>query len=199
MKVSKQLTLALAVATTVAFTPGTASLAQEGDDSLALEEIIVNARKRDESLQSVPVAVDVFSEARLEQLGVFNVQDIARFSSGLQFDQGVLPTDTRPVICGAISLRGRPNTGIMVDFVDVSSEALTVGGGGITTNLRLLDLERVEIVKGPQSALYGRSAFTGAINYVTRRPTETLTGDVTVAAEDFGTTDINQLAGARVN
>ena len=191
MKVSKKLTLALAAAATVAVTPGTASLAQEGGDSLALEEIIVNARKRDESLQSVPVAVDVFSQARLEQLGVFNVQDIARFSSGLQFDQGVLPTDTRPVIRGAISLRGRPNTGIMVDFVDVSSEALTVGGGGITTNLRLLDLERVEIVKGPQSALYGRSAFTGAINYVTRRPSENFTGEVNVAAEDFGTTDIS--------
>ena len=82
----------------------------------------------------------------------------------------------------------------MVDFVDVSSEALTVGGGGITTNLRLLDLERVEIVKGPQSALYGRSAFTGAINYVTRRPTDTLTGDFIVAAEDFGTTDISAMS-----
>ena len=191
MKVSKKLTLALVTATTVAVSPGAASLAQEGNSTLALEEIIVNARKRDETLQSVPVAVDVFSEARLEQLGVFNVQDIARFSSGLQFDQGVLPTDTRPVIRGAISFRGRPNAGVMVDFVDVSSEALTVGGGGITTNLRLLDLERVEIVKGPQSALYGRSAFTGAVNYVTRRPSETLTGNVSVAAEDFGTTDIS--------
>ena len=193
MKVSMKPILAMAAAT-IALSPATASFAQgTGDDSLALEEIIVNARKRDESLQSVPVAVDVFSQARLEQLGVFNVEDIARFSSGLQFDQGVLPTDTRPVIRGAISLRGRPNTGILVDFVDVSSEALTVGGGGITTNLRLLDLERVEIVKGPQSALYGRSAFTGAINYVTRRPTDTMTGEVSVAAEDFGTTDISAM------
>ena len=190
MKLSNRLTLAMAAA--IAFTPGTASVAQEGgDNSLALEEVIVSARKREESLQTVPVAVDVFASARLEQLGVKRIEELARFSSGLQFDQGVLPTDTRPVIRGAVSFRGRPNTGILVDFVDVSSEALTVGGGGITTNLKLLDLERIEIVKGPQSALYGRSAFTGAINYVTKRPSETFSGDVAVAAEDFGTTDVS--------
>ena len=76
-----------------------------------------------ESLQVDPWARQQEIYPRLEQLGVFNVQDVARFSSGLQFDQGVLPTDTRPVIRGAISLRGRPNTGILVDFVVVSSRA----------------------------------------------------------------------------
>ncbi len=170
------------------------SQAQQSASDGALEEIIVSARKRDESLQSVPIAVDVFTRARLDQLAIQNVQDVARFTSGLTFDQGLLPTDTRPVIRGVNAQRGRPNVGVLVDFVDVSSEALTVAGGGITTNLRLLDLERVEIVKGPQSALYGRSAFTGAINYVTKRPSETFEAEARVDWDEWSTTDIRLLA-----
>ena len=165
------------------------------DDALALEEIVVSARKREESLQSVPIAVSVFSNARLEQLAIENIENLSRFTPSLFFDEGVLPTDTRPVIRGASSLRGRPNVGVLVDFVDVSSESLTVAGGGITTNLRLLDLERVEVVKGPQSALYGRSAFTGAINYVTRRPDEVFTGEVRLSHDDQSASELRLTAG----
>ena len=189
MNVKPRLTLALAAAAFTAV-PAQTSLAQAGASDLALEEIIVRARKRDESLQEVPIAVDVITADRIAQLQIENVEDVARFTSGLYFDQGILPTDQRPVIRGVQSLRGRPNVGILVDFVDVSSEALTVAGGGLTTNVRLLDLEQVEVVKGPQSALYGRSAFTGAINYVTRRPGDTFEGEVRVTADEHNTTDV---------
>lgn len=163
--------------------------AQEGV-AVALEEIVVSARKRDESLQDVPISVDVFSKERLEQLAIDSVSDLANYTPSLRFDQGVLPMDTRPVIRGVSALRGRPNVGILVDFVDVSSEALTVAGGGMTANLRLLDLERVEVVKGPQSALYGRSAFTGAVNYITRRPGDKFRGDVNVSFGEFNTSEL---------
>ena len=56
--------------------------------------------------------------------------------------------------------------------MDLSSENLTTAGGTALINPRLFDLERVEVVKGPQSALYGRSAFAGAINYITKKPTQ---------------------------
>lgn len=184
--------LALAVTAAACTTlPISVSHAQDGADStIALDEVIVSARKRDESLQDVPIAVDVFSEAALKQLSINNVDSLARYTPSLTYDQGVLPMDTRPVIRGASAQRGRPNVGILVDYVDVSSEALTVAGGGVTSNLRLLDLERVEIVKGPQNALYGRSAFTGAVNYVTKRPSDTFEADVSV---DWNEHDANEL------
>ena len=58
-----------------------------------------------------------------------------------------------------------------MDGIDAGSEQLESAGGSALLNQRLLDIERVEVAKGPQVALYGRAAFAGAINYVTRRPT----------------------------
>ena len=198
MKIKTILSLAVVAATCTAL-PASVSHAQEGGtDSLVLEEIIVSARKRDESLQEVPIAISVLGAATIEQFGINDLESVARLTSGLTYDQGVLPIDTRPVIRGVTSLRGRPNVGILVDFVDVSSEALTVAGGGITTNLRLLDLERVEVIKGPKSAMYGRSAFTGAIHYVTRRPGDTFSGDVTVGYDEFETTDLRLSIGGPI-
>lgn len=190
--------LAVAAAACTAL-PASVTHAEEGSaDSHVLEEILVTARKRDESLQEVPIAISVLDAATIEQFGINDVESVARLTSGLTYDQGVLPIDTRPVIRGVTSLRGRPNVGILVDFVDVSSEALTVAGGGITTNLRLLDLERVEVIKGPKSALYGRSAFTGALHYVTRRPGDTFSGDFTVGYDEFGTTDLRLSIGGPI-
>ena len=135
-----------------------------------LEEILVTARKKVENLQSVPIAIDAFSAAMLDEKAINTLEGIAKYSTSLTFDQGVLPNDTRPVIRGVNITRGRPNVGILVDGIDVSSETLTVAGGGAFTNLGLLDLERIEVIKGPQSVTYGRSAFAGAVNYVTKRP-----------------------------
>jgi len=183
MKIRTKLALAVTAAACTTL-PTSVTYAQDDGSDLALDEIIVSARKRDESLQDIPIAVDVFTEAKLQQLYINDVETLARYSPALSFDQGILPMDTRPVIRGVGALRGRPNAAILIDYVDVSSEALTVAGGGVTANLRLLDLERVEIVKGPQSALYGRSAFTGAVNYVTKRPGDTFEGQVTAGYDE---------------
>jgi iron complex outermembrane receptor protein len=181
--------------------PAPATLAQDIVKGApdALEEITVTARKRNETLQDIPMAVEVFTAERLDQLAINNAENMAKFSSSLQFDEGVLPTDTRPVIRGVTSLRGRPNVGILIDSVDASSESLTVAGGGITANLALLDLERVEILKGPQSALYGRSAFTGAINYVTKRPSDTFESDLRVGYDEHEQSDLRYTVGGPIS
>ena len=153
----------------------------------ALEEILVTARKRSESVQDVPIAIDAIDADRIAQLDIASTADVARYTPALTFDVGALPNDTRPSIRGVNAARGRPNVGILVDFVDVSSEAMTVAGGGITANLRLLDLERVEVVKGPQSVLYGRGAFSGAINYITRRPSQEFEAKVDADYDEHGT------------
>ncbi|WP_101758969.1 TonB-dependent receptor [Oceanicoccus sp. KOV_DT_Chl] len=159
----------------------------QNDINLAIEEIIVTARKTEENMQTIPMAMDAISTTTIQEKGVSNIEDVAQLSASLVFDTGLMPNDTRPVIRGVSSTRGRANVATLIDDVDITSEALTTGGGGITANLRLMDLERVEIVKGPQSVLYGRSAFTGAVNYVTKKPEEEFSGVVDVNLDEHGT------------
>jgi outer membrane receptor protein involved in Fe transport len=150
------------------------SLAVAADGLAQVQEIIVSTRKREENLQEVPIAVQAFGEEQVEQLGLNDVRDLSKFSSSLIFDQGVAPQDTRITIRGLSPVRGRQNVAVLQDGVDITSQAIGTAGGSLLVNPRLLDVERVEIVKGPQNALYGRSAFNGAINYVLRKPTEEL-------------------------
>ena len=144
--------------------------AAESRENVMIEEIVVTARKKAEDVQSVPIAIEAMTSDIIEERAIDTLEDVARHSSSLIFEIGVLPNDTRPAIRGTNINRGQPNVGILVDGIDISSETMTVAGGGAYANLGLLDLERIEVVKGPQSATYGRSAFAGAVNYVTRRP-----------------------------
>jgi iron complex outermembrane receptor protein len=135
-----------------------------------LEEITVTARRSEENVQDIPVAVIAIGSEFIDKQGISTTADILKLAPGVQFDQSFSSNDTRISIRGVNSTRGRASVAILVDGVDVSGESITVGGGSSLLNSRLLDLERVEIVKGPQSALYGRSAFAGAINYITKKP-----------------------------
>lgn len=135
-----------------------------------IEEIVVTARKREESLQSVPLTVTAFTAESIQRQGIRTVNDVAKLTPGLSFDKGFAPQDTRPNIRGLPTTRGRPPIGILLDGIDISSEAISTAGGSQLMNLKLVDVERIEVVKGPQSALFGRVAFGGAINYVSKRP-----------------------------
>jgi iron complex outermembrane receptor protein len=176
-------------------------------EAAMLEEVLITARKKVENLQQTPMGITSFSSEQIEQFNITDTRDVARYTPSLTFDVGVLPNDTRPSLRGVNAGRGRPNTAILVDFVDVSSESLTVAGGGMTANLRLLDLERVEVVKGPNTALYGRSAFSGAINYISKRPSEEFTAEVRADIDEHDTQDfrlmvsgpVTDTLGARLN
>jgi iron complex outermembrane recepter protein len=137
------------------------------------ETIIVTARRIEENLQEVPLTIHVFRDADIQREGVRNLNDVARLSAGVTYDLGGFPNDTRPAMRGMQSERGRPSVAIMLDGNDLSGENLSIAGGtaGIATDI--LDLERIEVVKGPQSVLYGRNAFAGAINYISKKPSFT--------------------------
>ncbi|GIS85598.1 MAG: hypothetical protein CM1200mP17_01660 [Woeseia sp.] len=151
-----------------------------------IEEIVVTARKKSESLQDIPVQVDVLTGEEILRKGVTSLEDVSKLSSGLVFDNGFTQSDTRISLRGLSPIRGRQNVAVLQDGVDLSSENLTTAGGTALINPRLFDLERVEVVKGPQSALYGRSAFAGAINYITKKPTQEGGGNysATIASEN---------------
>lgn len=146
--------------------------AEPESPAVGLEEVVVTARKREESLQEVPLAVTAFSAEQIAREGIKDIEDAIESDPSLNFDTGFAPYDTRIVIRGLSPTRGRPNVATLVDGVDVSSEAVGVAGGSLLINPKLLDVERIEVVKGPQSALYGRSAFAGAVQYVTKDPAD---------------------------
>ena len=114
--------------------------------------------------------MSAFSSDFIEKQGISTTQDVVNLVPGVQFDQSFSAADTRISIRGINNSRGRASVAMLVDGVDISGENVTAGGGGSLLNTRLFEIERIEIVKGPQSALYGRNAFAGAVNYVTKKP-----------------------------
>ena len=159
-------------------------IAQEG----ALEEIIVTARKREESVQDIPIAVSAFTADDIRELGLRSVDDIALYTPGFSFQSGFgrQPSLDRPAVRGQTTiLNGIAGVKAVSTFVD------GIYVGGLVSSVDLANVERVEIIKGPQSAQYGRGTYAGAINYVTRRPTEVLEGEVTVSGAEHESYDIN--------
>ncbi len=151
-----------------------------------IEEIVVTARKRTESVQDIPLSISVFDEEAIAAAGIRDIDDIARLTPGLVFDKGWIPQDTRPHIRGLPTDRGRAPVGILVDGIDISSESMLTSGGGMLMNLKVMDIERIEVVKGPQSALYGRVAFGGAVNYISKAPSDELEASFSADVGDYG-------------
>ncbi|MFO1428040.1 MAG: TonB-dependent receptor [Steroidobacteraceae bacterium] len=172
------------------FVLGAPALAQEPADSSGIDEVIVTARKREETLIQVPLAITAVTSQQIEREGIKDVKGIIARDPSLNFDTGLAPYDTRIVIRGLSPTRGRPNVATLVDGIDVSSEAIGVAGGSLLINPRLIDIAQIEIVKGPQSALYGRSAFAGAIAYTTADPGTEVSG---AASLDFNNQEQSEL------
>lgn len=161
--------VAPAIAVAASLVPGIARAQQPGADA-DLDEVVVTARRFEEPLREAPLTAAAIDAAMLSREGVRNVAALAALAPGLTIDGSGFPTDVRIAMRGVTSDRGRPSVAVLLDGVDLSSENLYVFGGGPAVTARLLDLERVEIVRGTQTVLQGRNAFAGAINYVSRRP-----------------------------
>ena len=159
-----------------------------------IDEIVVTTRRREESLQEVPIAVQAFSSQQIQRQGITDLGDVSKFSPSVGFDTGYNPTDTRLSIRGLSASLGRSNVAFLVDGIDVTTENLIAAGSGLLANRRLLnDVERIEVVKGSQSALYGRAAFAGAISYITKEPGDQFEGEFRLDAGEDG---YFELAGA---
>ncbi len=136
-----------------------------------IDDIVVTARKREESLQDVPLSVQVFSAAALERSGIRDFSEVAYRIPGLKLS-AERAVDTELFIRGIGSdIQGAGAdvaVGIFVDGVYLSR-----GTGSL---LDLYDLERVEVLKGPQALRFGKSVVGGLINYVTKKPGDTFEG-----------------------
>ncbi|OYU78254.1 MAG: hypothetical protein CFE32_02365 [Alphaproteobacteria bacterium PA3] len=161
--------------------PG-ASFAQATSDTEAdrskVETIIVTARKTQETLISTPVAVTAVGAADVSRLNIQAIDDLARFTPGLSFSKAFGRATDRPVVRGAASILAGTQPGVEAGtayFVD------GVYYQGDISSIDLADVARVEVIKGPQSALYGRNTYSGAINFITNSPGTSLKAGATVS------------------
>ena len=151
------------------------TVAQES--TAVLEEIVVTAQKREESLADVGIAVDVVSGDRLREAGALSLIEVGRFSPGLN-----IQTPFGEFGYPLIAIRGVNTDG----FIETLPQSTGVYADGVYVSqppmqaFRLLDLERMEVLKGPQGTIYGRNTIAGAINLISKRPTFEPEGYATV-------------------
>ena len=178
-KLHKSLAMLLASGATaltgpVAFAQGGASAGP------TLEEIVVTARKREESLQDIPVAVTAISAAEIANRQVNSLDDLAKFAPGLVFSKSFGRSNERPVMRGLASVLAGTNatveTGVAY-FVD------GVYYPGDIQTLDMAEVSRVEVIRGPQSALYGRNTYSGAINFIMKKPGDVTSGGANMAVD----------------
>jgi iron complex outermembrane recepter protein len=166
--VAALLTGASAIAQTATPAPAASEAAQNG-----VADIIVTAQRRSESVQDVPIAISAFSSAQLESQGVSNTLQLGQYVPNL-----VAQNNTGLGSANAYFLRGLGNTetiatfdppvGTYVDDIYISRQN--------ANNLSLFDVERVEVLRGPQGTLFGRNTTGGAINVIMKKPGETVSG-----------------------
>ncbi len=157
-----------ALVATLANAAGAQSVAEPGLGN----EIIVTARKRSESIQTVPLSIQAFSSEQLAASDIGDLASLAAFSPGLTLFENV----DRGY--GQVFIRGMQNTPPVGDtsreLASVFIDGIYFTGGVSAINTD--NIERVEVIKGPQSALFGRSTFSGAVNFITKTPGNTLKG-----------------------
>lgn len=158
------------------------ALAQQ-DDNFALEEIIVTAEARAENLQDVPVAVTAFSEGDIADAGIESTADFIALTPNVSFDDSFTVGNSFVAIRGVTQINNADSpVAIVVDGVPQLNQK--------QFKMDLYDIERIEVLKGPQGALYGRNAIGGAVNIVTKSPSNELEGFVTVGAGNGGTSKV---------
>ncbi|MEZ5486671.1 MAG: TonB-dependent receptor [Steroidobacteraceae bacterium] len=173
-----------------AFSQSESATSADVSSGAVLQEITVTARKTEERLLDAPLSITAFSADDIEKKGFTNLEDVARSAPGVQYSQqgGQIPGR----YTSAIRFRGM---NVNSDSPSLQLGSLFIDGiyvlGG-TQSIPYDDVERIEVIKGPQSATYGRSTFGGAINYITRTPSMTeYSGRLNALGANFGESDVS--------
>lgn len=139
----------------------------QAQESLAIEEIVVTAQKRETLAQDTPISLTALSEDFLEQSGLLTVTELSDAVPGLNIiDNGGSANfiEIRGVAAGATSVQSGPTVGIYID------ETTGATSGGVAPDMALYDAQRVEVLRGPQGTLFGDGSLSGTIRIVTNKP-----------------------------
>lgn len=164
--------------TSLAYASGSAEAEQQEDTTFG--PIVVTANKREQSINDVGASVVALSGAELERRGISDIQDLAKNTPTLQYAPSVNNTPIftiRGIGFVESSLSAYPTVSVSLDQIPLPLPALTA--------LTAFDLERVEVLKGPQGTLFGQNTTGGAINYVAAKPTDHLTAGFNLTGGRF--------------
>lgn len=159
----------------------TASYAQEVPDA-KVEEVLVTAQKRTQRIQDVPIAISAISGSQLENRNIGSLADLGSVSPNLSISSTPgNATASQVGIRGGVTINPSmffdTSVGMYVDGVYIGKSQGSI--------FKMVDLERVEVLRGPQGTLYGRNSMSGAINFITRKPSGEFAGDVSVSLGSY--------------
>ena len=159
-----------------------------------IEEIVVTAQKREQGLQDVGIAVAAFSGDMLDRVGVLDTAELSNMVPGFTYTEGRggVPIYTLRGVGFNLAMSTASSTvGIYVDEMNIPYSSLSVGAN--------LDIDRVEVVKGPQGTLYGRNTTGGAVNYISRKPGDELEYGVRAEVSTFQSSDVEAYIGGPIS
>jgi iron complex outermembrane receptor protein len=162
------------------------ALAQEAEaeDQSGLGDIIVTAQKREQNLQDVPLAISAIGSEKVNQLGISDSRDLSGMTPNVTIVQG-----TTSNAAAVISIRGIPTPASETFGLDTSNglyiDGIYIGRSG-ASGLDVMDIERVEVLRGPQGTLFGRNTTGGAIHFVSRKPSEAFRLKAEAGIGNFG-------------
>jgi iron complex outermembrane receptor protein len=173
--------LRVAIAGILAMAAGAVATAQESKSpqTMVLEEIVVTAEKRQANLQDVPVAISAFTSETRDLLGITSIQDLTDFTPGLSYASTLDRMSLRGV--GRLTNNYGSDPGIAT-YSDGFYTASNVEAGK-----RPIHTDRVEVLRGPQGTLYGRNSIGGALNVISKRPTDTFQAEMRATAGNYDT------------
>jgi outer membrane receptor protein involved in Fe transport len=145
-----------------------ADVPASSDAPVGLEEITVTATRREESISRVPISITALSQEAIDDKGIHDFSDVARYTPGVAFDTG----QTNQIsIRGISSSGGSGTTGIYID--DVPIQVRNLGFNSDDALVKLFDLDRLEVLRGPQGTLFGAGSEGGTVRYITNTPSLT--------------------------
>jgi iron complex outermembrane receptor protein len=190
---------AIALASTIP--SGTASAQTAAADTPSqsgqLEEVIVTAQKRTQDVQAIPTSISVLTGFALKEEQIASYDDITRAVPGVSFSAGGAPGLNFLEMRGVSSTSGAATVGIYLDEVPLNVRSTNYDGN---TELKLFDIDRVEVLRGPQGTLYGASSMGGTIRFIPNAPNlENFGGEVTLGLGGTYHGDLNYASEAVVN
>lgn len=182
----KQLALAVSFATCATFMPAQADEATSNAQIITLEEVVVTAQKREQNMQDTPISMQSFNAGDMQKQSISDIGDAAQYMPNVMVaESSGGSTGATIAIRGSVTLNPQitlePTVGIYVDGVFVAKNA-----GGL---FDVAELERMEVLRGPQGTLYGKNTIGGAINLITRKPGEDFGGTLRVKAGNYNYTE----------
>lgn len=153
-----------------------AASGQQSTDAAELEAsdvIVVTAQKRSENLQDVPISISVVGGERLQETGASQLTDFGAYVPGLQVDSSGTPGQSTISLRGIAPIGPSATVGTYVDDAPVGSSSLYARASAFALDLLPYDIERIEVLRGPQGTLYGASSIGGLLKYVTVTPSVT--------------------------